>query len=83
LLYVLFFDTTNIHTPSAIRTHNLSSQAAEDPRLRLCGHWDRQQEMIAVNICISSFFFKFYALKHEFSTGLPSLCGVGLIDGCA
>jgi hypothetical protein len=30
----------DIHTPGAIRTHNLSNRAASDPRLRLPGHWD-------------------------------------------
>jgi len=32
----------NIHTPSGIRTRNLSRQAAADPHLRTRGHWDRQ-----------------------------------------
>jgi hypothetical protein len=33
---------TNTHAPRGIRTHNLSRRAAEDLRLRLRGHWDRQ-----------------------------------------
>jgi hypothetical protein len=33
---------TNIHAPSEIRTHDPSKRAAEDPRLRPHGHWDRQ-----------------------------------------
>ena len=32
---------TNIHTSCGIRTHDLSSRAAEDLRLRPRGHWDR------------------------------------------
>ena len=31
---------TNIHDPGGIRTHNLSSRAVADLRLRPCGHWD-------------------------------------------
>jgi hypothetical protein len=34
-------DTTNIHAPGGIRTHNLSRREAEDLRLRPRGHWDR------------------------------------------
>ena len=36
--------TTNMHAPGGIRTHNLSSRAAIDLRLRPCGHWDRHQQ---------------------------------------
>jgi hypothetical protein len=32
---------TNIHALGGIRTHNPSKRAAEDPRLRPHGHWDR------------------------------------------
>ena len=32
---------TDIHAPGGIRTHNLSSRAAADLRLRPRGHWDR------------------------------------------
>ena len=32
---------TNINAPGGIRTHNLSSRAAKDLRLRPRGHWDR------------------------------------------
>jgi hypothetical protein len=31
----------DIHVPGRIRTHNPSKRAAEDPRLRPHGHWDR------------------------------------------
>ena len=34
---------TDIHAPGGFRTHNLSRQAATDPRLRPSGHWDRQR----------------------------------------
>ena len=33
---------TDIHAPGGIRARNPSKQAAEDPRLRPRGHWDRQ-----------------------------------------
>ena len=33
---------TNIYAPGGIRIHYLSRRTAADPRLRLCGHWDRQ-----------------------------------------
>jgi hypothetical protein len=33
---------TDIHAPGGIRTRNSSNRAAADPRLRLCGHWDRR-----------------------------------------
>jgi hypothetical protein len=35
-------NNTNIH---GIRTHNPSKRAAEDPRLRPHGHWDRRIEL--------------------------------------
>jgi hypothetical protein len=38
---------TNIHALSGIRTHNLSTRAATDLRLRLRGHWDRQRCRVA------------------------------------
>jgi hypothetical protein len=45
-LYVPYYrpynkHNTNIHAPGKIRTHNPSKRAAEDPRLRPHGHWDR------------------------------------------
>jgi hypothetical protein len=33
--------TPNVHVPSGIWIHNLGRRAAEDPRLRPHGHWDR------------------------------------------
>jgi hypothetical protein len=33
---------TNIHALGGIRTHDPSKRAAEDPRIRPHGHWDRQ-----------------------------------------
>jgi hypothetical protein len=33
--------TTDIHAPGGIRTRNPCKEAAVDPRLRQCGHWDR------------------------------------------
>jgi hypothetical protein len=35
---------TNIHAPGGIRTHDPSKRAAENPRLRPHGHWDRRFE---------------------------------------
>ena len=37
------------HAPGGIRTHNLSSRAAADLRLRPGGHWDYQSSIIDVN----------------------------------
>jgi hypothetical protein len=34
--------TTDIHVTGGIRTHNQSTRAAEDPRLRQRGHWGQQ-----------------------------------------
>jgi hypothetical protein len=47
-LYVPYYrpynkHNTNIHAPGGIRTHDPSKRAAEDPRLRPRGHWDRQR----------------------------------------
>ena len=41
---------TNVHAPGGIRTHNLSSQAAADLRLRPRGHWDRQKRVYQIII---------------------------------
>jgi hypothetical protein len=38
--------TTDIHAPGGIRTHNLNRRAAEDLRLRPCGHRDRHSPNI-------------------------------------
>ena len=35
---------TDIHAPGGIRSHNPSKRAAEDPRLRPRGHWDRHNQ---------------------------------------
>jgi hypothetical protein len=45
-LYVPYYrpynkHNTNIHAPGGVRTHDPSKRAAEDPRLRPHGHWDR------------------------------------------
>jgi len=41
---------TDIHAPSGIQTRNvLSKRAAADPRLRPCGHWDRQSERLGLS----------------------------------
>jgi hypothetical protein len=46
-LYVPYYrpydkHNTNIHASGGIRTHDPLERAAEDPRLRLRVHWDRQ-----------------------------------------
>jgi hypothetical protein len=38
---------TNTHAPGGIRTQNPSKRAAEDPRLRPHGHWDRHANRLA------------------------------------
>ena len=45
-LYLTTHNThnTNIHALGGIRTHDLSSRAAEDLRLRPHGHWDRPED---------------------------------------
>jgi hypothetical protein len=43
---------TDIHAPGGIRTHNPSNRAAEDPRLRAHGHWDRRDHMYIFIIII-------------------------------
>ena len=44
----------NIHAPGGIRTHNLRSRAAADPRLRQRGHWDRQVFLTATRLCLKT-----------------------------
>jgi hypothetical protein len=39
----------DIHAPAGIRTHNLSSRAAADLRIRPGGQWDHQSNIIDVN----------------------------------
>jgi hypothetical protein len=42
----LYSQETDIHAPGGIRTHNPSKRAAEDPRRRQRGHWDRLRIVI-------------------------------------
>jgi len=49
---------TDTHAPGGIRTRNPSKRAAADPRLRPCGHWDRQQHLTLNNISISLYVFE-------------------------
>jgi hypothetical protein len=37
---------TDLHDPGGIRTRDPSKRAPADPRLRLHGHWDRQEFVI-------------------------------------
>jgi hypothetical protein len=54
-------NTTDIHAPCGIRTHNPSKRAAEDPRLRPRGHWDRQISYLGwLNLIISFWVY----IKH-------------------
>jgi len=57
--------STNIHAPCGIRTHDLSMQAAADPRLRQRDHWDR--------ICCICFLILF----HVFIAGTWGLATNG------
>ena len=48
-IYLTTHNTHNRQTsmpPGGIRTHNLSRRAAEDPRLRPRGHWDRRPQSL-------------------------------------
>jgi hypothetical protein len=52
-LYVPYYrpynkHNTNIHGPGGIRTHDPSKRAAEDPRLRPHGHWDRPSTTLPI-----------------------------------
>ena len=74
----------NIHAPGGIRTHNLSRRAAADLRLRLRGHWDRQQDAtIQVNLLflVSSTCFGrcFRPSSGEFDC-IYSICCLGWVE---
>ena len=44
---------TDIHPSGGIRTRNSSKQEAADPRIRPCGHWDRQlKEYSCINLLL-------------------------------
>ena len=58
---------TNVHAPGGIRTHNLSSRAAADLRLRSRGHWDRLK--YSQDIIINSLG------KHRWS-GVQRICPI-------
>jgi hypothetical protein len=59
----LYLTTNNTHntqtsmSPVGFKTHILSSRAAADLRLRLCGHWSRQTEDIK---CLNALYGEFY-----------------------
>ena len=56
---------TDIHAPDGIQTRNRSKRAAEDPRLRPRGHWDRQ------NLLFRGFYLIFIAF--QLITFIPQL----------
>jgi len=45
--------------PVGIRTHNLSTRAAADLRLRPRGHWDRQMSRLFIIIIINIIILDF------------------------
>ena len=47
---------TEIHATGGIRTHDLSRRAAENLRLRPCGHWDRRSNNKVPKISSVVFF---------------------------
>jgi hypothetical protein len=49
----------DIHAPGGIRTHNLSSRAAADLRLRTRGRWDR----LGIQICVYMYIY-IYIYTH-------------------
>jgi hypothetical protein len=54
-LYVPYYrpynkHNTNIYASGGIQTHNPSKRAAEDPRLRPHGHWDRHTELLTTKM---------------------------------
>jgi hypothetical protein len=58
-LYVPYYHpynkhNTNIHAPGEIRTHDPSKRAAEDPRLRPHGHWDRLFSVVSMHLLLPS-----------------------------
>jgi hypothetical protein len=57
---------TDIHAPGGIRTLNPSKRAAADPRLRTCGHWDRQSLFLATR--------KHSTMSHH--TSLTQICTI-------
>jgi hypothetical protein len=59
------FYNTNIHAPGGIRTHDPSKRAAEDPRLRPHGHWDRQElKFLHWLLTLASFCLKLNPREH-------------------
>jgi len=75
-LYLTTHNTHNTQTsmpPGGIRTHNLSRQAAADPRLRPRGYWDRQKE----KYCHQNCAFKLYVrirLTDRQTYGVCTVC---------
>jgi hypothetical protein len=56
----LYIYKRHVHTPYGIRTHNLSKWAAVDPRLRLCGHWDRLNKYIHTYEYIHTYLLTYF-----------------------
>ena len=67
LLFVCFWrdslkwatDSSYIHAPGGVRTHNLSRRAAADLRLRPHGHWERRTDVIRVIKCGRMIWLKY------------------------
>ena len=72
---------TNIHASGGIRTHDLSSRAAVDLRLRPHGHCDRQPDALIIQIFSVIKFYMFrassLAIVRNFHSSILSLLGSG------
>ena len=71
------------HASSGIWTHNPSKQAAPDPRLKLCGHWDGQNVFHLCHdgmlwyLCINIFLLSKYITVFKITIFCDvMLCGV-------
>jgi hypothetical protein len=70
---------TNIHAPGGIRTHDPSKRAAEDPRLRPHGHWDRQKN---IYIYIYIYIYIQFIWNRDLETSkFALLCGYSIFQG--
>jgi hypothetical protein len=71
-LYLTTHNTTNIHAPGGIRTHNLSRRAAKDLRLRPCGHWDGLYHTLIIKVKVN--------LSHNRPTGFQEVKAPRFLD---
>jgi len=65
---------TDIQVPGGIRTHNPRKQAATNPRLRLRGHWGRQNTSLnTVKVKVQKFMKKSFSFFYILRTPAISL----------